>query len=48
VTKLHATISEIQIGHRTFGFHVILVFFALLDLTITKFIRCVNLRHSSL
>jgi len=45
VTKLHATILKTQIGHRTFiRVHGILVFFALIDVTVTKFIWCVNFK----
>lgn len=46
VTKLNATILKTQMWHRTFGVNAILVFFALIDVTITKFIWCVNLRYS--
>jgi hypothetical protein len=38
VTKLHATTLKTQIGHRAFGVHAILLFIALIDVTITKFI----------
>lgn len=38
LTKLHATILKTQIGHCTFGVRAILVFFAHIDVTITKFI----------
>jgi len=46
VTKLHTTILKTQIGHRTFRVHAILVFFGLIDVNITEFIWCVNLRYS--
>ena len=45
MTKLHATMLKTQIGHRTFiRVHAILVFFALIDATVTKFIWCVNFK----
>jgi len=45
VTKLHATVLKTQIGHRTFiRVHAVLVFFALIDVTVTKFMWCVNFK----
>lgn len=44
MTKFHAIILKIQIGPRIFRVHAILVFFALIDVNVTKFIWCVNFR----